>query len=520
MTDFISSIVKEAIHKQYQIEAEPLISSPAGEFGDFATNIAFMLAKELKKAPNEIAGQIAGAINHPDVEMSRAVNGFVNLTMASGFWVKQLSNVSQDFAKGEKKNQKVQVEFISANPTGPLTLGNARGGYTGDVLARVLDHLGYDVTREYYFNDAGTQIGLLKESFEAAKAGDDSKEVQYKGSYIKELVELSKNSGEDSSKWLTSTIFEQYIKPAIEKMGVVFNEYFNESSLKQQYKTVIDLLKKDNLVHEKDGALWLKSTKFGDERDRVLEKSSGDVTYLGNDLAYHFNIFEQRKFDRAIKVWGADHAGQVPSLRLAVGHLFPDKFLDFVILQWVRLMRNGQEVKMSKRAGTYVTVEELIDEVGSDVARFFFLMRSADTAMDFDLDLAKEQSQKNPLFYVMYSYARANSIMEQAKLRRFSPVSTVEDLTGIEKALIRQISQLPQILEEIRQDYGVHRLTFFGIETAKLFHDLYEAEKIIDLDKAEASKKLYLIQQYITFMEVYFSLLGVTPVKKMVRGEE
>jgi arginyl-tRNA synthetase len=252
----------------------------------------------------------------------------------------------------------------------------------------------------------------------------------------------------------------------------------------------------------------------------VLEKSSGDVTYLGNDLAYHFNIFEQRKFDRAIKVWGADHAGQVPSLRLAVGHLFPDKFLDFVILQWVRLMRNGQEVKMSKRAGTYVTVEELIDEVGSDVARFFFLMRSADTAMDFDLDLAKEQSQKNPLFYVMYSYARANSIMEQAKLRRFSPVSTVEDLTGIEKALIRQISQLPQILEEIRQDYGVHRLTFFGIETAKLFHDLYEAEKIIDLDKAEASKKLYLIQQYITFMEVYFSLLGVTPVKKMVRGEE
>ncbi|HUC21003.1 MAG TPA: DALR anticodon-binding domain-containing protein, partial [Candidatus Polarisedimenticolaceae bacterium] len=226
------------------------------------------------------------------------------------------------------------------------------------------------------------------------------------------------------------------------------------------------------------------------------------------------------QFDGAIKILGADHVDQFPSVRAAVLALHPDKQLEVVVMQWFRLMKDGSEVKMSKRLGQFITVEELVDEVGTDVARFMTLMRSADTGMDFDLELAKEQSQKNPLYYVMYSYARANSIIEQASRRGLTPISTLDHLSEYEVALVRHMSKFPRLIAEIAANYEVHHLTFFGVTAAKLFHDLYESERIIDLDKGKACRRLYVIKQYIIFMETYCGVIGITPVKRMEHHTE
>ncbi|HSX41419.1 MAG TPA: arginine--tRNA ligase [Candidatus Saccharimonadales bacterium] len=525
----ISKFVAQTIEREYGItDVEPAISYPDPRFGDYATNVAFSLSGRLKKPPQEIAEHLAGMIKDEIILSAKADRGFINLRMQPLFWIERLTEINKSFGATHQGNgKKLQVEFISANPTGPLTLGNARGGYVGDVLARVLQHAEYDVTKEYYFNDAGTQIRILVESVRAAAGLVPVEESHYPGAYIKELAEkyrsdLDTKSYDELAAMLTEDIFEHQVKPAIDQMGIIYNEWFNERQLitSGEFDETIKLLQSHKLTYEKDGALWLASEQLGDERDRVLRKSNGDVTYLGTDIAYHHNIFIKRDFDEAIKIWGADHAGQVPSLNLTMDKLTPGKKLNFLILQWVRLMRGGKEVKMSKRAGTYVTVSDLLAEVDSDVARFFFLMRSADSHMDFDLDLAKERSQKNPLYYVMYSYARAHSILRQAQDRKLAPVSTVSELTDHELAVVRQMAMLPELIAEIVSNYQVHKLAFYGIETARAFHDLYESERIIDLDKSVASKRLYLIQQYVVFMEVYFQLMGITPISRMDREDE
>lgn len=524
----IKSILSQSIEQNFGQKIDPEVSYPDVKFGDFSTNAAFLLAKPLGSSPVEIAEKLAARINHEHIESANAVNGFINIRMTKAYWIEKLYQIDSKYGSSVVGTEKkLQVEFISANPTGPLTLGNARGGYLGDVIGRVMKHRGYSVTNEYYFNDAGTQIRNLVGSVKAAAGLTQKTEDHYPGEYIEELAkdfksDLETKDDKELAKILTQVIFERWIKPSIDKMGITYDEWFNESSLVEsgEFDKVLQLLEEKEMSYEKDGALWLASSKFGDERDRVIKKSSGDVTYLGTDIAYHLNIFNRRGFDHAVKIWGADHAGQVPSLKLTIEQLAPGKKLDFVLMQWVRLIKDGQEVKMSKRAGTYVTVEELVDEVGSDVARFFFLQRSTDTAMDFDLDLAKEQSQKNPLYYVMYSYARAHSILKQASLRGLTPISSISDISDQELALIRYISRFPGVLEEVVQDYGVHRLTFFAMETAKLFHDLYESERIIDLDKGVASKRLYTIQKYTQFMRLLFGLIGVTPLDRMEHNEE
>ncbi len=520
----IAQIVANAVKQAFDVAVTPQISLPEAKYGDYSSNVAFSLAKALKQAPNELAQKLAGAIKDPSVAKAEAAGGFVNLTMADKFWISELKKIDANYGKiPAGKGQKVQVEFISANPTGPLTLGNARGGFIGDVLANVLEWLGNDVTREYYFNDAGTQINRLVKSIKIEAGIEKDGEQEYKGAYIKELardLEPYLEKGDDElAIHATQMIFERYIRDAIEKMHIHFDHWFNEKHLVESGQTqrAIDRLRDAGLIYEKDGAVWLAIEKLGGDRDRVLIKSNegADLTYLVNDIPYHFNIFEERKFDWAIKILGTDHHGQIQSLILPVKYFLPDKHLDVVLYQLVRLIKGGKEVKMSKRAGTYVTTDELIDEVGADVARFFFLMRSSDSHMDFDLDLAKEQSQKNPFWYLMYSSARAHSILRQAAERKLLPGKAMAKLTAQEKALVRQMSQLPELLQQIGGDYAVHRLTFFGVETAKLFHDYYEGTKIIDLPDKEAEEKLYLIQQYIHFLEAYSSVLGVTPLQQM-----
>lgn len=514
MLDQIQQIIKTAVKSKFNLDIVVETQFADGQFGDFSTNAPFLLAKELKKSPAQIAAQLAETIKDKDVAKAEAAGaGYVNITMKPGFWVAELAKIDAKYGHSQHgQGEKVQVEFISANPTGPLTLGNARGGFIGDVLSNVLASQGYHVTREYYFNDAGTQISNLVASIK----GEGQ---EYKGEYIDQLREEFQGQlgDKDVAQKLTKAIFDRYIQPAIHKMGIKYDEWFNERSLAEggEFAAAVARLEALGLIYEQDGAKWLRSTNLGDQQDRVLVKSNGDTTYLGNDIPYHLNIFEKRGFSRAIKVWGADHVGQVQSLQLTINKLLPDKQLDFVIVQWVRLVKDGQEVKMSKRAGTYVTVEELIDEVGAEVARFFFLLRSADAQMEFDLGLAKQQSAKNPLWYVMYSYARAHSILAQAKDKDLQPANSIADLSQPEVELIKQMAKLPLILQQTSGDYGVHRLAFYGQELAKLFHDYYESERIIKLPKEQAEGKLYLVKQYIVLLDNYWQLLGIKPQTKM-----
>lgn len=519
----ITKIIEAAVQKHFDVVLTVEVTPAETVHGDFSSNVAFRLATSLKKSPVDIATELVKVISHEDMESVRAAGGYINLTMTNQYWVRHLEAINDKYGQNNGgRGQKLQVEFISANPTGPLTLGNARGGFIGDVLARVLTENGYDTTREYYFNDAGSQIAKLVESVKAAAGLVYPPEIQYRGEYIEELAaefenQLRTESDEKLGRLLTQAIFERYLKPAIDRMGIEFDVWFNERELaiSGQFKRGIERLRQEGLVYDQDGALWLRSSSYGDERDRVLIKSNGDVTYLGNDIAYHLNIFEERGFDRAIKEWGADHAAQVTSLQLTMQKLMPEKRLQFVIHQFVRLIKDGQEVKMSKRAGTYVTTDELMAEVGADVARFFFLMRSPDTHMDFDLSLAREQSQKNPYWYVMYAYVRACSILNQADSRGLQPRPGLTDLSQPEKELAKKMSQWPELLKMIAKDHSVHRLTFFGAELAGLFHDYYETEKIIDLPEKTAEGKLWIIQQFKIFMGRYWAVLGIEPIEKM-----
>lgn len=523
----VAAAVKAAIVNHYQIEdVEPQISYPEPQYGDFATNVAFQLAGRLKQPPNQIAEELAELLTDESIEHAVAAGGFINISMRPSFWIAQLKQIKPGYGGSQQgKGVKVEVEFISANPTGPLTIGNARGGYLGDTIASVLDTQGYEVTREYYFNNAGTQITKLIESVKVAagviQVPED--EVQYRGAYIQELAnkyksELSSQPDQELAELLTQEILERWIHPAIKKMGIGFDSWFNENDLfkDSRFKNTIQKLSQKGLVYEKEGASWLDTGKLGVAREaRVFVKSNGDPTYLAPDIAFHDDLFGRRGFDRAIKVLGPDHLDQFPSVQAAVKALHPDAQLEMASHQWFRLIKEGKELKISKRLGQYVTIEELIDEVGADVARFMTLMRAPETHMDFDFDLAKQQSQKNPLYYVMYSYARAHSIMQQAALRGLSPLDTGDSLPGPAIALVRHITQFPELLQEITQDFGVHRLTFFGIEAARLFHDLYESERIIDLDKSLASRRLYLISQYLVLMKEYFKVMRITPQERM-----
>lgn len=541
----IQTVIAEAAAKALGVTSvSPEVSYPDPVHGDVTSNIGFKLAGQLKKSPAEITAAVAAAIEHPDIEKAEAAGGYVNIWLSQGFWIARLHAICKGFADSQKgAGKNVLVEYISANPTGPLTLGNGRGGYGGDVLANVLVRAGYKVSREYYLNDAGNQIETLRSSIYAIVAEKllgqkPDLEDAYKGEYVAEwadkVIEYIKTNHPDAAalkpeefqQLSNKAVHElkvldhiiQQIKDAAARMGIHFDAWFSER--KELHETgkvgaVVQQLIDEDKAAERDGAIWM--TGEGDAADRVLRKADGTFTYLAADLAYHRNKLAERGFDRAINLWGADHAGQVGSVKRGLELLGVKGDLDIILFQLVRLIKGGEEFKVSKRAGTYVTMDELLDEVPSDVLRFFFLMRSFNTPMDLDLDLAKEQSQKNPLFYIMYSYARAHSILEQGHSRGLTPIDTITNLDPAEIAVVRQMCRFPELLAEIADSHEVHRLTFYGIEVARLFHDLYESSKIIDLDKAEACRKLYLISRYVTFMEEYLGVLGITPVRRMER---
>lgn len=512
----IKKIVEKAIKELYKIEVDVRIDQPENaEFGDYSTNAAMLL----KKNPQEIVN----AIKSPLLGKIEVKNGFINFFISKEYLQEQVREILKQKDKFGNlkigKSEKINIEFISANPTGPLTLGNGRGGFCGDVLANVLEKAGYKVSREYYLNDRGEQVIKLGHSV----LGDE--EAVYKGKYIEELkrdVKKGNNIGEAGSQ-AAKIILEKMIKPAIKKMGIKFDVWFSEKSLYQknpaspaggEVKKTSDLLKKKNLVYENEGAVWFKSTQFGDDKDRVLIKANGEETYFLSDIAYLKNKFN-RGFKKLIFFWGADHYGYIARLKAAAEALgYKKEQIDITIMQMVRLIQAGQEVKMAKRTGIYVTIDELIDEVGLDVARFFFLTRSSDTHLNFDLDLAKEQSEKNPVYYIQYAYARISSILRKAKLIEVKPQPSLLNHSS-ELNLVKQLIKLPEVVEDITKDYQVQRLPQYATDLAVAFHQFYRDCKILSEAEGLQEARLALATATKIVLKNTLDLMGISAPEKM-----
>src|SRR3989344_1775405 len=443
--------------------------------GDYTSNVAFTLSKILKKSPQIAAEELVKNLKSSmsakkEFSKIEAQNGFINFFLSEECLEHQLEEILKKKNKygnsniGE--NYETQIEFISANPTGPLTIGNGRGGFYGDALANILKTQGYKVTREFYVNDRGGQILALGRSIklvQGEKLNLEKTELDnlYNGDYINDLAKkIDKNlSVEEAGHKAVSLILSAYIKPVIKKLKIKYNVWFSEKSLYKNgiYKKIMgDLMQKD-LIYEKDGATWIKTSKLGDSEDRVLIKSNGDETYFMSDILYHLNKFQIRKFDKVIDIWGADHHGDMLRLSGVLKVLGIDlERLIILLNQFVRLVSGGKEFKFSKRAGTFITLEELVDEVGLDASRFFFLMYSLNTHMDFDMLLAKERSQKNPVYYVQYAHARISSILRKSKIQNpksekksKSQILNYKLFTEHDLNLIRKLIEFPEILADI-----------------------------------------------------------------------
>jgi len=527
----IQKMLKDAIQSAFGIDfsiEKIKVDYPPEGMGEYSTNVALLLAKEVGKSPIEVAEEIAEAcrgLTSTEVEeIDVAKPGFLNFWLAEKVLqgtIAEINEKQNNFGSSEVGGgEKIHMDFVSANPTGPVTLGNARGGSLGDVLANVFEKTGRKPYREYYVNDAGNQIEILGHSI----LGDE--QAQYKGEYIEELRKRihetdARKAGEEAVK----IILEEYIKPAVKKFGIDFDNFFSEKELQKSGKVdeALDILKEKGFIYEKENALWFKATEFGDDKDRVVVKSDGQKTYFGSDIAYHKEKIE-RGFDKLIDVWGADHHGDVARVKGAAEALGFGKKLDIVISQLVRVIKNGKEMRMSKRAGTYVCMDDLLEEVGKDVTRFFFLMHSADTHMNFDLDLAKERSEKNPVFYVQYAHARIASILRKAEEISRGETSTKKDLRSHldfplhpkERALIFELAKFPDLVEEISQNYAVHHLPQYVIGLADKFHNFYEACRVIDEENPEmTAARLELVKAVQIVLAETLRLMGISAPDKM-----
>ncbi len=489
------------------------------KFGDYSTNAAMVLGKVRGEKPTEVAEKIIAKLSKAEIfeKVEVAKPGFINFKLALPYLQNKIFEIIKAADKyGDSdlgKDLKVNVEFISANPTGPLTLGNGRGGYTGDVLANVLRTFGAEVKREYYVNDAGGQAlalghSILKDS-----------EAVYKGEYIDKVSKLVKSKDPaQAGGEAAAIIMEEYIKKTVHHMGINFDHYYTESSLRKgPVEEVLGLLTKNKkLTYQKDGATWLKTTDFGDDKDRVIIKSDGEYTYIVPDIAYHWAKM-RRGYNLLINILGADHHGYVSRLHAAVDIINEEiewgGTFKILLAQLVRLISYGKEIRMSKRAGTYVALDELIDDVGPDVTRFFFLERALNTHMDFDLDLAKEKSEKNPVYYIQYAYARISSILARAETKASSDLSLIKEPPEI--SLIKELIKLPDLVIEIAEDYQVQKLPYYASGLANKFHNFYEKCRVISEDENLTAARLELVRATQIVLKKTLDLMGISAPDKM-----
>jgi arginyl-tRNA synthetase len=542
-------------------ELPPLLLEPPKqrEFGDLATNVALLWAPKLKKPPRVIAEAILKNLADPERILARmeiAGPGFLNFTFSPEFYYQRL----RELAEGKEasldigRGRRVQVELASVNPTGPLHVGHGRVAVIGDVLARLHEAVGFKVEREYYVNDAGRQMENLGLSIYARYRELFGEQVDfpaegYPGDYVKEIAaEIIRQSGD---KYLKVTkdealgFFRQYgsdslletIRNQLGEFGIRVDRFFSEEKELRQAPpdgcsdvvASMELLRERGLLYIEDDAEWFRSTQFGDDKDRTVVKSDGELTYFASDIAYHRNKFE-RNFDKLINVWGADHHGYVPRLKAAIRGLgYDPNVLQVVLVQMVQLTRGGEPVRMGKRTGEFVSLEEVLEEVGRDAARFFFLMRKSDSHLDFDLELAKRQSSDNPVFYVQYAHARVASIFEQAHrsglleegVRGARPVQLERLELGEEFELIRKMVQFNDVLEDSVRELEPHRMVFYLLDLAGEFHRYYNRFRILSDDKGLSEARLLLVGNVQKTIRRGLEILGVeAPMKMASRLEE
>ena len=504
------------------------------DHGHLATNAAMIMAKAFQRKPTELADLIIEEIDNSDgyiEKLSKAGPGFINFTLGQKWWSKALADIlraGDSFGRGDPKNLKVMVEYVSANPTGPLHVGHGRGAAIGDALIRVMRKAGYEVTGEYYINDAGRQMRILGESVYARlKELDGSAETfpedHYRGEYIKDMareyltrngrgiLETPADEAVEVLGKLAGDEILQCIKDDLAAFRVEHEIWFSEKSLYTDGSVdkALDYLRGRGYIYEKDGAVWFKAEALGDDKDRVLIKSTGEHTYFAADIAYHWDKFN-RGFDQLIDIWGADHHGYIPRMKAAVEAMGKNRD-DFavVLVQLVSLVRDGQPVAMSTRAGEFVTLREVVDEVGADAARFMFLTRGSDTTLEFDLDLAKAKTKDNPVYYVQYVGARIESIIRAAgshddQAADFSLLTQPE-----ETALIKHLASFPELIETAARKREPHHLTAYLSVLARLFHHYYAQHRIAADDRALAKARLELVRTIRLVVRLGLELLGV-----------
>ncbi|MED1605773.1 arginine--tRNA ligase [Cytobacillus kochii] len=539
------AVIKAGLAEEGQIPDVILEIPKDKTYGDYSTNMAMQLARVAKKAPKMIAEDI---ITHFDQskasieKMEIAGPGFLNFYMDNRYLTNLIPTVLEaDEAYGQTNvgnGTKVQVEFVSANPTGDLHLGHARGAAVGDSLSNILAKAGYDVTREYYINDAGNQINNLAYSVEARyfQALGMEKEMPQDGYHGEDIINIGKTLAKEHGNEYVDydaqerfDTFREYglkyemekLKNDLEDFRVPYDVWYSETSLYHNGKIdrALEALKENGHIYEEDGATWFRSTTFGDDKDRVLIKNDGSYTYLTPDIAYHKDKLE-RGFEKIINVWGADHHGYIPRMKAAIQALgYSKEALEVEIIQLVHLYKNGEKMKMSKRTGKAVTMRDLVEEVGLDATRYFFAMRSADTHLDFDLDLAVSQSNENPVYYAQYAHARISSILRQGEEQGLVLDAQADlSLIGAEKELdvLKKIGEFPQAVGEAAEKRMPHRITNYIFDLASTFHSFYNAEKVLDSDQPEKSKaRLALIKAVQTTLKNALALIGVSAPEKM-----
>lgn len=531
--EWIKGIITDAVREDPELKdigEKDVVVLPTQkeEFGEFYTNIAFRL-KDRFPSPKDAAEYLKTKIlerNPRFIERIEVKNGFLNFFLSNDFYLSLISEISAgDISplKPAPVNRKVLIEFVSANPTGPLTIAHGRQAAFGEALARILKYAGCDVVKEYYINNAGRQIKLLGDSLKARYLQLKGIEYPipeggYEGDYLIDIARNVPDENIDFAEFAADFILKD-IKEDLKRFGVNFDRWVSEIEFFK--KGTVDKLLKEfeekGLIYSREGSKWFKSSVYGDEKDRVVVKSDGSYTYLASDIAYHKDKID-RGYDTLINIVGPDHHGYIPRLKAVVETLgFNPENLHFIIVQLTTLYRGKEKLSMSTRKGQFISLKQLMEEVGSDASKFFFIFRKADSHLDFDLDLAKKQSTENPVYYLQYAYVRMKHIIEFAKERGIEPESP--DLSSLKEqeeiSLIKYIARFPDTIEAVISSYGVHLLAEYLLDIAKLFHSYYHRHRVVSEDKDISSARLVLIKSLLNVFSLSLNLLNISLPERM-----
>lgn len=540
ISSLVESVKKAIYEKELAIEKVPEIKIEVPrekEHGDYATNVAMTLAGKAGMNPRQIAEIISQNFTSDLVEeLNIAGPGFINFKLKNDWLYNNLKLIQKrgaDYGKIDAgQNKKVQIEFVSANPTGPLHVGHSRGAVVGDVLASIMSAAGFEVEKEYYINDAGNQMDILAQSTLLRYRELLGEEIEmpadvYAGDYVREIARELK--AEYGSELLEKEAAEKLeicgdfayqkmlhnIEADLENFGIEFDNWFSERSLHpDKIEAAIDLLDQKGYIYKKEDALWFKATALGDDKDRVIIKSDGSPTYMAADMAYHLDKLE-RGFDQLINVWGADHHGYIPRMKAVIEAFgYEREMLEVIVVQMVTLLRGGKKMPMSKRAGSFVTMDEVNQEVGRDAARYYYVMRSTDSHLDFDLELAKEESSNNPVYYVQYAHARIHSILDNAELEAEGEnLDLLRDPAEIE--LMKMLAKMPEEIKMIAESRQPHHLTTYAYDLATSFHSFYNNCRV-NTDQDQLSQaRLYLVNAARQVLKNVLTLLGISAPEQM-----